>query len=76
MFDDSYFKYIDECRVIASVKILAHKLNEIIETNDENVKKHHKNIFAHVDTILVNLKRRQDELEERIKIFEERINER
>lgn len=71
MFDDSYFKYIDECRVNTSVKILAHKLNEIIETNNENVKNTIK-IFEQIGTILANQKRRQDELEERIKIFEGR----
>lgn len=71
MFDDSYFKYIDECRVNTSVKILAHKLNEIIETNNENVKNTIK-IFEVIGTILANQKRRQDELEERIKIFEGR----
>lgn len=71
MFDDSYFKYIDECRVNTSVKILAHKLNEIIETNNENVKNTIK-IFEEIGTILANQKRRQDELEERIKIFEGR----
>lgn len=71
MFDDSYFKYIDECRVNTSVKILAYKLNEIIETNNENVKNTIK-IFEQIGTILANQKRRQNELEERIKIFEGR----